>query len=493
MKKSVINKTGNSNFFLNIRKRSSFRKVNPKALYEKSVILIRRRPLTSFFLALLLLFVFIALGNILTPKPAVPKKEEVIKEVQIYKIDDTPKVTLQAKVEKSGVIKITSLVPGVVQTINFKEGDIVEKGTILVNVSSNYQGGNAASLSRQLSAVQYTNVKETFDTQKEVIRLQKEIAHKTDSNADELRNITNQSIQETRDLITLTESITNSLNDNEKELRENNTNGVNDTLILQTQQQRSAAQAGLNQLRTALRQSELQAPADKTAAQLSDLQKDITLKQLDLQERSLNLSLQTSGIQLQIAQVTEAQFFPAAPFAAKIQRVHIKEGQAVNPGTVLITISAVEDPITAIVNVPRDLATSISTLVPSKINLGKIQLSLTPTFVSTEATEGNLYSIIYTIPDGYISEVADGGHITAEVPIGLSQTSTETPFIPLDSVFQSGNTSYVFVENNGKAESRKIELGDVFGRFVEVKSGLKAKDRVIINRNVLAGDKVKVL
>ena len=376
--------------------------------------------------------------------------------------------------------------------MSFKEGDLVQKGSILVNISSNYQGGNSASLSRQLSAVTYKNTKDTYDTQKEVVRLQREVAHKSDINADELRSITDRSLQDTRDLVSLNESIINTLNQNETDLRNNNTNGTNDALILQTQQQRAASQAGLNQLRTGLRQSELQSASDKSPAQLSDLQKDITLKQLDLQEKALNLSLQTSALQLQIAQVSEAQFFPSAPFAAKIQRVHIKEGQAINPGTEIVTISAVEDPIKAIVSVPSDLVGSISTVEPSKVFLKNTTLSIKPDFVSTEATDGQLYSVIYTIPDEFTSDITEGGHIQIEVPITAGNGLNSLPFIPLDSIYQTGDTSYVYVVNGDKVESKKVEIGNVFGRFVEVKSGIKNGDQVILNRNVTSGDKVKI-
>lgn len=492
MQKRNSKKVDNSNFYLEIRRRIPFRKANPKVVYQKTVSFIRRRPFVSFLISLLILLGLIVTGNMLAPKPKVEQKAEIVKPIQIYKVGESPKITLQGKIEKSGVIKITSLVPGVASKINFFEGQIVDKGTILLSLASNYQGGNAASLSRQLSATQNTNTKQTFDTQKEIVRLQRELAHKADTSADELRSITDKSLQDSRDLIDLNQSIINTLNENERELRENNSGGINDALILQTQQQRAATQAGLNQLRSGLRANEFQTASDKAPAQISDIQKDLALKQLDIQEKALDLSLKISGLQLQIAQVTEAQFYPSSPFAAKIQRVHVKEGQAINPGTVLMTISAIEDPIHAIVSVPQDIAANVSTLEESKVILSKTDLMIRPTLVSTEATEGTLYSIIYTIPDGYISEVVEGGYVAIEIPVGLVSAGGAIPFIPLDSVFQSGSSSFIFVARGDKAESKEVKLGNVFGRFVEVISGLNKGDQVILNRNILAGDKVRV-
>lgn len=111
MKKNSLTK--GRGFQLNIKK------VRDKGTVEffktRTVRVIRRRPFVSFLVSLLILLGLIALGNILTPKPKVEEKPEIIKSVQIYKVGESPKITLQAKIEKSGVIKITSLTPGVIQ------------------------------------------------------------------------------------------------------------------------------------------------------------------------------------------------------------------------------------------------------------------------------------------------------------------------------------------------------------------------------------------
>jgi multidrug efflux pump subunit AcrA (membrane-fusion protein) len=46
------------------------------------------------------------------------------------------------------------------------------------------------------------------------------------------------------------------------------------------------------------------------------------------------------------------------------------------------------------------------------------------------------------------------------------------------------------VNNKGVAKSRELTLGPVYGQFVQVETGLGAGDRVIVNRNVIEGDKV---
>lgn len=460
--------------------------------YSKTTYFISRRPLTSFFLALLLLFGLIAAGNFLAPKKEEVTKTETVKQVQVYRLGESPMITLQAKIEKSGVIKISALSPGVIQSINAFEGDIVQKGSVLVNMSSNYQGGNAASIQRQLAQKQYQNSRDTLDAQKAVIENQRQLATKSDENAAALRDITNQSLQETRDLIDINQSLLDTLSQNQTNLEQNNPGGINDAAILQVRSQRVQVQSGLSQLRQGLRQAEFQASGDKPPAELARLQKETTLKQLDIQQKALDLGLEVSRLQVVLAQISEALYFPSAPFAALVQRVYVKEGQAVNPGTPLMTLSAIEDPISAIVNLPGNLAGTISTVEPSIVHINDTSIELNPTFISTEATDGTLYAVFYKIPDSYSKDLTEGGMVSVDIPSGITQDGAEGIFVPLDSVYQSGDLSSVMVVKDGKAESKTVKLGNVFGRYAEVKSGLLNSDTVILNRNVIAGDKVTI-
>jgi multidrug efflux pump subunit AcrA (membrane-fusion protein) len=466
-----------ANFRKNFPKRLKNLPSQPRVIYKKSSVFVQRRPLTAFFVVLLLLFGLIVAGSFLTPKPKTAEKPEIVKSVQTYKITESPKVTLQAKIEKSGVIKINALAPGVIQKINFKEGETFKKGSVLVNMSSNYQGGNAASIQVQLAQKQYQNAKDIYQNQKDTLELQKRVTNATESNAAQLRDITNKSLSETQSLINLNQSILDTLN----------ANGATDVA---TQMQRAQIQSGLNQLRQSLRQAEFQAASDKPPAELVGLQKEVALKQLENQQKSLDLGLEVSRLQVALAQINAAMYFPAAPFAGVVQRIHVKEGQSINPGTPLMTISATVDPITAIVNLPHNLAGAVSNIEPSKIYIDSQPIEVFPDFITTEATDGTLYSVIYTIPDFYSANLVEGGTITVEIPVGIDQTASATAFIPLDSVFQSASESLVLVVDGEKAISKKIELGDVFGSFVEVKSGLSADDQVILNRNILSGDKV---
>ncbi|KKR91360.1 MAG: Efflux transporter, RND family, MFP subunit, partial [Candidatus Roizmanbacteria bacterium GW2011_GWA1_41_13] len=83
-------------------------------------------------------------------------------------------------------------------------------------------------------------------------------------------------------------------------------------------------------------------------------------------------------------------------------------------------------------------------------------------------------------------------YVSISLPVGFADTNSIIPFIPLESVFQSQDESLVFVNESGTARARKVTLGYVTGRFVEVTDGLQDEDVVLLDRTLIEGDRVTV-
>ena len=461
-----------------------------KNAIRKAGNLIDRKPLTSFFAVLLLLFALIAAGSFLRKPKAITEIAVPAKTVSTYSIGSSPTIKVQAQIEKSGIIKIVALTPGVVSFVNVFEGQEVLKGTTLVGLSSNYQGGNAASVQRELAFATYKNTKDTYDLQKELIKKQREIADKTDANADQLRDITSKSLDETRSLLNLNQGIVSTLNTTLQDLESGNVGGANDAQILQTKQIISQFQSAVSQLQSGLRSAEFQAAGDKPPADLSNLSREAAQKQLDIQEKALSLSLEASSLSLKLAQILEATMYPAAPFDGVIERVYVTPGESVNPGTPLVVIHGAQT-LKAIAKVPRDIAQKLSPIDIATITFDDTEYSSAPLYISTEATDGSLYSAIFNIPSDFQNSVSDNEYVIVELPVGMPSTTTSVPFIPIDAVYQSADESYVFIVKNGKAESKKVTLGPIVGSYVQVESGLLKNDEIILTRSVVNGKKKK--
>lgn len=460
--------------------------------YRKPIKFIEAKPLTAFFTALVILMILIIAGSVLRkPKeePRLTEKEPV--KVDVYHIGTAPKIQTQAQIQKSGIVKIYAQTPGIVNKINYTEGQTVWRGNIIVALSTNYQGGNTATLGRQLAAKQYQNAVDSYPIQKDLIDKQRELTDKTDENSDKLRDITQKSVDETKDLVSTNEDILNTLETNITNLESSNTNGANDSLILQTKQLKAQLLGATNQARSALRNSEFAAGGDNVPARLSDLSKDIAQKQLDLQERTLNLNRDISLIQLKIAQVNEATMFPASPFEATVEKIHIRVGQTVTPGTLLATLAGTKESLTATVQLPQSIAKNVSKLDPSTIHIGDTSIDIEPTYISQEATDGQLYTITFPIPTVYADKLTDNAFVNIEIPIGLANSSKADPYVPLDAIHQTQDEAFVFVVNFGRAQSRKVTLGAVNGSYIQITSDLGDSDKIILSRNIVSGDSVQ--
>ncbi|HEY9664139.1 MAG TPA: HlyD family efflux transporter periplasmic adaptor subunit, partial [Allocoleopsis sp.] len=241
--------------------------------------------------------------------------------------------------------------------------------------------------------------------------------------------------------------------------------------------------------KASVRNLELSSNDDKPQAQLTALQKDITLKQLEVQEKALDMNKKVTGLQAALAGVNAQTMLPASPFAGVVQRIYVRPGQQVNPGTVLAEVSSPDQKITAVVHVPEEVVRNMTLNESSDIYLDDSVYSVTPIFISQEATDGLLYSVIFVLDSD--APVTDGEYVTMRIPVGTSTTHKAVPFIPIDAVYQTQDKSYLLVVRDHKAVSREVKLGTLFGSYVEITTGLQSGDRVILDRTVVEGEEVK--
>jgi biotin carboxyl carrier protein len=478
--------------FISIRQKWQAGDTRRKAVKRRVLQYVDSNPLRSFYIALATLVGLIILSNIIgNIKPEEKKASEVVKEVSEFQIGTVPKIRVLAKVEKTGVISVTALTPGVVSAINMPVGSKVNRGQQVLALSSNYQGGNSSSLSRQLSEVQYNSAVSTKDLQKELIAKQREIAEKSDINADELRRITDQSVGETSELINLNDEILASLDGSIANLASQN---PNDPLIISTKQLKTQFLAARNGARQGARMATYNASSTNPPAQLSDLGRDIALKQLDLQEKMIDVNIEVARLQVGIARVVEAMMFPAAPISGTVEKVNVRVGQAVNPGQELFVISgdSAKKPSRAVAYVAPRIAKNISLMEDSLMIIrAGVTVKTKPYYVTTDAVESTLHGVYFAIPPESASEVTENGYIMVEMPVGYTQTTTAAIFVPIDAVYQSKDANIIYVDDNGKAVAKTVSLGEVTGSFVEVTDGLQSGESVIVTRTVIAGDKVK--
>jgi multidrug efflux pump subunit AcrA (membrane-fusion protein) len=221
------------------------------------------------------------------------------------------------------------------------------------------------------------------------------------------------------------------------------------------------------------------------------------LKQLELEEKSLKLNREISKLNLQLASIAESMMYPTAPCTGTVERVFVNFGQMVNPGTPLAMVTCTETSAVIVAQVSRQLAATISRLEKATVNIDGQLYNLDLNYISSEATNGQTFAVIYDIPKDAVSAFTNQESISLAVPIGAIRTSGTLPYVPLDALYQTEVDAYVFViekqadSDTYLAKSHTVTVGGVYGDFVEVTSGLTTADQVIVDRTVIDGDTVQ--
>ncbi len=469
-----------------------------RSLYKRVTRTIITYPAYAFFGVLGVLFLSILVGSVLSkPKTKTEKKSVSPKVVSVYNVGTAPRVTMTAQVETSGVVKIIAQTSGVVQQVYVTEGAQVHRGTALMWLSTNYQGGTLPSVTRQIAQKNYEFVNSTYDAQKDLIVRQREIADSVQKQAGDTRNITNNSISDTKNLLTLNQQIVDSLVSQIAYLESTNVGGANDSLILQSKQGQSGAQSAINSLRVAVANAEYQVGSDNAPTQLSNKQHDLTIAQLAIQEKSLDLNRELAKLNLGVAQISESLMFPASPFAGTVERVNVTPGMNVSSGTVLATITGVKKTSSIVLLVPEATAKNISRIEPSTVTVGMEYLDLLPRYISTQPTDGALYSVVFSVPSEKESLFASGSTVSVQVSLGAKASMSAVPFVPIDALYQTATESYVYVATPSGTgayvvKSIPVKLGQVFGQYVEVLSGLSKESHIITSRAVVSDESVNI-
>jgi len=459
---------------------------------------ISKRPFALFIVALIIFLGLLGVSNAINkPKVKAEVAEKPATEVQAFYIGQSPKLQVQAQLKNQGVITIYAQTSGIVQQINKNEGDKVTKGTQILSISSNYNGQTISTSQRQLAQSSFQSNQSNFNLNKAAIADQRILAEQSQQNTDQLKKITEKSAQDTKNILSLNNEILRNIDPQIQTLESNNSRTPEQNAQLAAlKSQKLQLASSETQLNSSLRASEYQINST-TPQTISDTQKRLATEQLDIQEKALKLQLEVSRLNYVIAQINESFNFPASPFSGQIERIHVTTGQSINPGQALITITSDKQTVTAESLVPEHIAKQISKISPSTLYIDSTAIELLPTFISTQPTEGPLYSIKFQLPEQYQENLSNNSYIKVELSIGLPDTTSSTPYIPLDSIYQTQDGAYVYLAtktDDGKivAKAKPIVLGQVVGNYVEVKSGLQEKDIIIINRNVLEGDHVTV-
>ena len=181
------------------------------------------------------------------------------------------------------------------------------------------------------------------------------------------------------------------------------------------------------------------------------------------------------------------------PITGYLNKLYIDEGEFASFGAPVADVIQI-DPVKIIASVPekdisdikegREVTLTIDALANSSFS-GRIY------FVGFKAEETTRTFPVKAVLENKKEEIKPG--MMAKMTI-IKRVEPNSIVVPLYSIMEKAGERIVFVEEDGVARSRKVEIGIISSDKVQIKSGLKFGENLIIKgqRNLEDGDKVKV-
>ena len=221
--------------------------------------------------------------------------------------------------------------------------------------------------------------------------------------------------------------------------------------------------------------------ANKKVTSLSNLDTiEAQLKDIEAQVREAKLALSRTRI--------------TSPICCLCNEINAKKGNFVSVGDPVARIIQI-NPIKVVVGVPESDVAAVFDLTQAEViieALDNFRVKGEKVFLSRQPrTLARLFDLELKVPN------PDGRILPGMFArVGLvEQVFNNALAVPLYAVISQSDDHIVFVEKDGKAERRKIELGPLIGWQVQVTSGLSPGEKVIIvgHRLLENGQAVKVI
>jgi membrane fusion protein (multidrug efflux system) len=203
--------------------------------------------------------------------------------------------------------------------------------------------------------------------------------------------------------------------------------------------------------------------------------------------------VQTDVARLEMALIRLEKASVRSPIAGVLNKLYFDTGEYVRTGERVADIVVI-DPVKILVRVPEkdisyfslgDRVGVLFSLLDDKKVEGRISYI---SVVGNRATRTYDVEITVPNPDREIlpSMIASIVFMKRQIPDAIT--------VPLVAVLPRGDFAAVFVESDGKARERPVELGILEGSRIQILKGLKAGDRLVIEgqRQLSDGDPVKV-
>jgi RND family efflux transporter MFP subunit len=206
------------------------------------------------------------------------------------------------------------------------------------------------------------------------------------------------------------------------------------------------------------------------------------------------LSYENAVFRLNEAEKQLAYTKITSSIAGIVTKKNVELGSYVNPGTVIASIVDISKlkarMFLSEANV-YNLKIGNKAQITSDVYKGKT-FEGQITYISPSADDSHNYLVEIEMNNNSKTPLKAGTFVAISIEI---PSSRETLLIPRQALQGSVKDAQVYLAENGKAVLKKIEVGKINNEYIEVLSGIKATDKVIISGqvNLSNGKEIKII
>lgn len=220
---------------------------------------------------------------------------------------------------------------------------------------------------------------------------------------------------------------------------------------------------------------------------LSGSAEDVELATLRKDREVRRYTLTSSRLNLALALRNDAVLQPKSSLPGTITNIAVRRGQFVNQGDILATLNASGAEATLEASLSSDTAWLLDPTKNAELILPTGNIPLTLIYLANQESEDGLYKAIFGLPAESAQKLVDG-HYT-DIRIAL-ESHDGSILLPLETISQDTKSAWVMVEENGIAHPHTVTLGNIFGNYIEVTSGITKDTHVILSRGIIEGEAV---
>ncbi|HET9692861.1 MAG TPA: efflux RND transporter periplasmic adaptor subunit [Steroidobacteraceae bacterium] len=167
-----------------------------------------------------------------------------------------------------------------------------------------------------------------------------------------------------------------------------------------------------------------------------------------------------------------------APYDGRITAKRVQPGEAVAPGTPLLTIASF-GALRVVAEVPQSLAQDVRALGKANVYVGDTSIAAERVTLFPSADPlSSTFRVRADLPD-QVSGIAPGMH----AKVGFVTGQSKRMFVPREAVVERSELRAVYVVGpDGRVSLRQVRLGRPIGAQVEVIAGLVDGERVATDR-----------